>query len=165
VSIDLAALVHSHAEGALAQAVELVRALPELRPALREALEERADPYRPAAILGLVVDGDDLHRELARYALFCARQVEHLWRKEDREVLSACLAAVERWLVGEATQEEIEAAHAAAHAAAADAAHAAHAAARAAYVVADTSAAHAAAAAQRAYLADRLVWLLVGGEE
>jgi hypothetical protein len=175
--------------GEVAQAVELARALPSLQPTLSEAIRELANPERPADLLGAVVDGDALHRELVRYALFCARSVEHLWWEADRPVLTRCLGTVDRWLVGEATAEECqraaEAAHgsgaayaayaaadsdAAANAAAYAANAAAYAAADAANAAADAAANAAADAAanaasrtaQRRYLADRVAAYLRG---
>jgi len=173
--------------GEVAQAVELARALPSLQPTLSEAIRELANPERPADLLGAVVDGDALHRELVRYALFCARSVEHLWNEDRRPVLSCCLDTVDRWLAGEATAEEcqraagvayasadilaVHAAYAAADAAdaadaanaAADAANAANAAAAAAaYAAADAAANAASRTAQRRYLADRVAAYLRG---
>ncbi len=120
--------------GEVAQAVELARALPSLQPTLSEAIRELANPERPADLLGAVVDGDALHRELVRYALFCARSVEHLWNEDRRPVLSCCLDTVDRWLAGEATAEECQRAAGVAYASADIlAVHAAYAAADAAY--------------------------------
>ena len=123
--------------GEVAQAVELARALPSLQPTLSEAIRELANPGRPADPLGAVVDGDALHRELVRYALFCARSVEHLWNEDRRPVLSCCLDTVDRWLAGEATAEECQRAAGVAYASADIlAVHAAYAAADAAYAAA-----------------------------
>jgi hypothetical protein len=125
--------------GEVAQAVELARALPSLQPTLSEAIRELANPERPADLLGTVVDGGALHRELVRYALFCARSVEHLWNEDRRPALSCCLDTVDRWLAGEATAEECQRA--------ADAAADIY----AAYAAADIYAAYAYAAAYAAY--------------
>ncbi len=171
--------------GEVAQAVELARALPSLQPTLSEAIRELANPERPADLLGAVVDGDALHRELVRYALFCARSVEHLWNEDRRPVLSCCLDTVDRWLAGEATAEECQRAAGVAYAsadilavhaayAAADAAYAASYAAdaaadaanaaadAAAYAAADAAANAASRTAQRRYLADRVAAYLRG---
>jgi len=128
--------------GEVAQAVELARALPSLQPTLSEAIRELANPERPADLLGAVLDGDALHRELVRYALFCARSVEFLWNEDRRPVLSCCLDTVDRWLAGEATAKECQRAADAAYAAADI---------YAAYAAADIYAAYAYAAAYAAY--------------
>jgi hypothetical protein len=99
------------------------------------------------------------HKFQVDFAIFCARQVEHLWDKYP-----ACVRAIELaelFLEGKATSEECRvAAYATAYAAAAAdaayaAAHAAYAAAHAAYAAAAAAyaAAHAAAAAAAAYAA------------
>ena len=97
------------------------------------------------------------HRFQVRFAIFCANQVKHLWAQDKR-----CVSAVEtaeRWLVGEATQEECrEAAYVAASAATYAAAHAATYAATAAYAAAYAAAAYASAsdkAAAAAYASDK----------
>jgi hypothetical protein len=90
------------------------------------------------------------HKFQVDFAIFCARQVEHLWDKYP-----ACVRAIELaelFLEGKATSEECGvAANAAAYAAAAAAAYAANAAAAAAYAA--THAAYAAYATHAAYAA------------
>ena len=87
---------------------------------------------------------DDLkklsHIYQVKFAIFCARQVIHL---VDEKYLSTCektIEVVEKWLIGEASDEECSAtanaAYATANAAAYAAAYAAYAAAHAAYAAA-----------------------------
>lgn len=87
--------------GNIAQAIEVARALPALLPTLEDALVRTVDTGNPAALLKLVVKGDVLNRELVRYAMHCARSVEHLWGEDDRATLSTGLLTVDRWLAGE----------------------------------------------------------------
>jgi len=88
------------------------------------------------------VDGHD--REIRLYAVWCARQVQHLMT--DKRSLAA-LDVAEAFANGKATKEELDAARAPARAAAWDAAAAARAAARAAAWAAAWDAATAARAA------------------
>ena len=92
-------------------------------------------------------------REARIHAVWCARQVRHLWPTEHREVLARVLIVAWRYARGRATNDDLRAAWTAAHAArAADAWTAADAAARAA---AARAAGHAAAArAAAAWAAD-----------
>jgi hypothetical protein len=79
------------------------------------------------------------HRSQVLFALFCARQVEYIWK--DNKKCRVAIDVVERWLEGKATVKECGAAanatNAAANAAnATNAANAAYAAANAAYAAA-----------------------------
>jgi hypothetical protein len=170
--------------GEVAHAVELARAWPDLVPTLEASIYDYVDPYLSAGVLGAVVEGDALHRELVRFSLWCARSVEHLWQDRDRPALARCLEAAECWLAGTAAAEDCR--HVAAYAYAttyaaspAGAAAAAAAAAAAGHCVADAAAAaadasHSAVAAtsdggralraQRLYLARRVTLILEVGD-
>ena len=91
-------------------------------------------------------------RQQQEFALACARRVQHLMR-DPRSV--AVLEVRERWLRGEATDEEMKAALAAAWDAAWDAAAAALAAADAAWDAEDAALDAAAAAQAASYDAER----------
>jgi hypothetical protein len=104
-------------------------------------------------------------RQRHEFALACARRVQHLMT-DPRSI--AALDTRERWLRGEATDAEMDAALAAARAAwaAAEAAWAASAAARAAWAAADaemTAALDAAWAAERAWQREELERMLGEG--
>ncbi len=115
--------------------------------------------------------GDD-KRINVRLAIYCARSVEHLVHGRNKRKAREAIEAAEKWLRGEATEQECSAAAAAAYAAdaaasaaaayaayAADAAAAATAAAATA-AAADAAAAAYAAAATAAYAShDRVLWL------
>ena len=94
------------------------------------------------------------HKDKVRFALFCARQVEHIWKSVPEAV--EAVKVTELWLIGKATSEECsanaaDAADAATYAAAYAAANAAYAANAAAYAaVAYTAYAAANAAADAA---------------
>ena len=90
------------------------------------------------------------HRNQVVFALFCAKQVYHLVRLEDKAVVDACISTIELWFEGKATKEDCRAAAYAADAAYADAGAAAAAYAAAASAAASAAAAYAAAAAASA---------------
>jgi hypothetical protein len=103
-------------------------------------------------------------RSLRLFAVFCARQVEHLLT-DDRS--RRAIAAAERFANGEATQEELAAAWDAAASAASDAAwaasdaawaRAASAASDAAWAASDAAWARAASAARAAWAASDAAW-------
>lgn len=54
------------------------------------------------------------HKMQVVFALFCAKQVEHLVSEQDKEAFDRCIDVVERWLEGRASKKECNAAYAAA---------------------------------------------------
>lgn len=75
--------------------------------------------YRPDLLLRIVCADDAIwERECRLHAVWCARQVRHLWRPQDRTVLEQTLEVAERFAHGQATVAELTVALAAAWAAA-----------------------------------------------
>ena len=50
------------------------------------------------------------HKMQVSFALYCAKDVFHLVKEEDRATVKACIDTVELWLKGKATVKECEAA-------------------------------------------------------
>ena len=110
--------------------------------------------YYPRLLLSVAVEGADHSRETRLHAVWCARQVRHLWPEAARPVLRAALLTAWRYACGRAAEAARTAqqrrliARTVAHAVADGVAHAA-AAYAAAHAVAD-GVAHAAAASDAA---------------
>ena len=47
------------------------------------------------------------HKLQVRFALACARDIQHLVRTEDKEAIAKCLNTVELWLIDKASKQDV----------------------------------------------------------
>ena len=85
---------------------------------LRDRKRPLAAQQAEWVVWGMTREGVLGHKDLVRFAVFCAKQAEAQMPQASKDAL----AVVERWLAGKATQDELAAADTAAHAAYASAA-------------------------------------------